>query len=748
MLEPLPSAPPARPPLALPARFRGRWRRDWRLRGELVGDGVATLMADGLWLSGRRTTPARSLAYLGLTLGLWGAVAAACGFVLLTSSGLAFRVGPGWLVLGPLIGLPTGWLLCWLPVAVLRRWLQPRVKVTVPWSAVERLASEGTFLEVVARLPSGVLWGRLRPAWFGRSGARVALRRLRDGGLDQAVGQVTTSRPRSVWVDRVVLAALLVGAGVAASRGLEGWRASHPATVAAAPSAAPVERTAQASRAAALASKRAMVPAGASAAEAIDGVSASGKAVWAAMAGEARTPDQQAEVDEGFLSVVPWDRVLAAVSVQGSLPRIEVLRQRLDGADPSETLGRRALFALAEAYLDRLPPSPGLWSARVEVAEAWLDVKGGTTWTLDGRAVRVPDAATAEIYNAIGRFLLADLARDVEGAVDAGDAPLLATLVVALQLEGHGLSLNLQPSSSTKALIAWGTGDFEYVLNRAWLKAQAAVRDEEAAVAAAKAAGYTLGPGSSSRDGAVRYADVKKDGRVIGWLGLFDPAKIRIDWGFASGATSTRGALLLTSGAYVTADGRPAGLAVAGGRVDNWLLDRSLGGMVVVGDGVHIYDLKGGVRLPGQRRLLRPLDQLSDLYALLDGVRRAEASGFQTHVLAANGKLTVSGDRASPELRERRLLITARYGKNPIVGVLDIPGAHRMSLHEAAVVAIATVEAPPSAGGPGLTVDGVANLDVGSYDILGVWTDDGVQERRGPVGLSEAKNLLRVSRRR
>lgn len=730
-------------------RVRGRWRRDWRLRGELVGPGVATLMTDGLWLQGRRSTPTRA-ALAGLVrLGFWAALAASWGFVLLTTSGLTLRTDNAeWLLIGPLIGLPLSWLVLWIPATLLGRVIQPRVRVTVPWPAVERLASEGSFLELVARLPHGVTWGRLRPAWWGRAVAESSLRRLRDGGLPVAVGAVTTKRPRSVWVDRAVVlsvAGVLLGGGMVLSERL----GSSDAGTGESAQARSVELSPLGARAAALARARLEVPAGATAKTAVDAVSGTTRAVWKELRDAARTRDQQAEVDEGLLSVLPWSRLLDALSMRDSLAWMELLRQRLDGADPSETLGQRALFGLAGAYLDGLPADPGLWDARVGVAATWLSVKAGTSWTLEGRAVRVPDVATAEIYQAIGRFLLADLAADVEDAVDTGEAPLLATVRTGLLLERYGVHLNLQPSSSTKALLAWGTGDFEYVLDRAWLKAQQALRDEEAAVAAARKAGYRLGRGWSARDGAVRYAKVERNGDEIGWLALFDAARVDVSWGIGKGAPRyDNGTLLLTSGAYVTGDGRSAGLAVERGRVDNYLLDRTLGGMVVLGDGVHILSLRDGTAVPGSRRLLHPLDQLADLYALLDGIKRKGASAFQTHVLAANGKLTISGDRASPELRERRLLITARYGRSPLLAVLDIPGSARMSLYEAAVVGLATVETPEAQGGPGLKVEGIANLDVGSYDILGAWDDRGDQVHRGPVPLEQAKNLLRVSRAR
>jgi len=127
---------------------------------------------------------------------------------------------------------------------------------------------------------------------------------------------------------------------------------------------------------------------------------------------------------------------------------------------------------------------------------------------------------------------------------------------------------------------------------------------------------------------------------------------------------------------------------------------------------------------------------------LLEWLRRDGASAFQTHLLAHDGVLTIDSSKSSGELRERRLLVQAAYRGHPIVAVVDIPGAHRQSLFEAAVTAYSALRSPEEDGGPGLEVQAIANLDVGSYDILEAWDTRGNSLRTGRVGLSQAMNLL------
>lgn len=507
-----------------------------------------------------------------------------------------------------------------------------------------------------------------------------------------------------------------------------------------------------AARASAIAREAPMIPENASAEEALSGITVRYQAVVDGLRQRGR--GSWDAINEGFLDAVPWSALIDRVSFKDGLPRLERARQRLSGADPTGAAGAAFLFRFAQAFLDTVPPSAETWLERFQVGEAWIRVDAGQTWRIDGREVRVPDKETAEVYQVIGRFVLADLARHIEEDEASGEGGTLSALLMSVMLKQHNINLNLQRSTLQKGLYAWATGDFEYLTSRAWLKAQQQLRDEESALAAAEKAHYSLRRQWVARDGALVYADVLREDRAFGWLTLADPAKIKVDDVPVDGRSASRQGLadrgtplLLTSGSYVTTEGRTAGLSAYNGRIVNFLLDPKMDGLVLFeGGAVHVLDLRRGGRLPGLDRPLQPLNDLGDLHALIRWIRDRGASGFQTHLLASGGALTIDPSRASAELRERRLLVLARYKTNPIVGVLDIPGANRQSLAEAARVALLVFSTPESRGGPGLTVDAIANLDVGSYDILMAWTDEGALARQGPVDLSLAKNLLRFTR--
>lgn len=55
--------------------------------------------------------------------------------------------------------------------------------------------------------------------------------------------------------------------------------------------------------------------------------------------------------------------------------------------------------------------------------------------------------------------------------------------------------------------------------------------------------------------------------------------------------------------------------------------------------------------------------------------------------------------------------------------------------------------APQDQGGPGLDVVAIANLDVGSYNALESWSDDGRTLRQSWKPLGETMNLVSVARR-
>jgi hypothetical protein len=395
----------------------------------------------------------------------------------------------------------------------------------------------------------------------------------------------------------------------------------------------------------------------------------------------------------------------------------------------------------AAEHLMRARPVRGDYHPRLDLAEAWLQVRLGTTWKRGGLTITVPKEA-APTYDIIGRYLLLDVANHLERDLNAGRAGApwdLNSLAAQLRLLGHDIVIDVEVSSARKVLWAWVTGNWEYIVDRLFKKAQSTV------VGASSMSGSAFRLGEGWSNGAdKRTADLIRNANTIGWVALADPARVRPTWEHygPAGPAQRPDAFLVAAASYVTAAGATSGLAVQRGEVLNYTISPKLGGLVVFSETdrpVAILDLKRGGRLPGLPREIRALRSLEDFDLLIRWLEQHKASAFQTHVLFAEGEPRIRSGQASEEQRERRLLVEGRYRGRPLMAIVDLPGGTGgYTLFQAMEIAHGGLTAQD----PGWEVVGIANLDVGSYDILEVRAEGGDVVRQGPVGVERAHNLV------
>lgn len=409
--------------------------------------------------------------------------------------------------------------------------------------------------------------------------------------------------------------------------------------------------------------------------------------------------------DEAYFDAVDWTAVFDTVNFGGDLQALETLRRGVarEGGEASATY---ALLRVGEAFLERFPAEPLRYSARVRVGQAWLDAP--KRLGLRGEA--------AEPWRIVGRFVLADIGRHLEDDLNGGRIGLVG-LVRSVPLMGElaeaGVRIDLQPSNTRKVLVAWLTGDFEYLFDRALKKGAQALGRSGAFGDVA----YTLDQGVSIGK-AVRMSRLRQDGDDIGWVAQYDGRAVRARW--MLGGAVPGDALLAMSAAYTESDGNTTGVALLDGRVHNWLWKPDMGGLIVVGGngGLDFLDMRRGGTLWGL--FLRPGSSLVDFSTLLRRVQDDGGSAFQTYLLAGDGELRLNPDRSSQEHRERRLLALARYRTNPIYCVVDLPSQglrQGYTLYQAAEIAMNALQTPEPQG-PGLEVLAVANLDTGARDFL------------------------------
>lgn len=422
------------------------------------------------------------------------------------------------------------------------------------------------------------------------------------------------------------------------------------------------------------------------------------------------------------LDAVPWSQLFDVVGFT-DLAAIDDGYRVMAATDPR--MAERFLYALGEHFLERIPLTADQFESRLKVAAVWQQA------STHGHA-----------FDLVGRFVLLDLARQVEGYVNGGGLlRTLEVLPVTEELKRHKIHIAAKQSSTSKLVSHWVTGDFEYIADRALKKLS-----ESLGEAQTSGSQYALTP-RWNPDPALRDRRIMRDGREIGDLVQIDPSVVRLRYevfGAAAGgrvADVPSDARLVAAAAYFDPEGRPDGIAIVEGEPKNDRITVDKDGLIVIvpGGGISMLDMRQGGRLPGESSPIRPLRSIRDYGHLLDWLAENRASAFQTHLLMADQELRIDPARASGETRERRLLVQGERQGQPRVAIVDLPGATGWSLSAAATIVVESIHQADV----DWKVVGVANLDTGSQDVFLVEGPNGLARPTG-VGfpVSQARNLL------
>jgi hypothetical protein len=303
-------------------------------------------------------------------------------------------------------------------------------------------------------------------------------------------------------------------------------------------------------------------------------------------------------------------------------------------------------------------------------------------------------------------------------------------------------------------MVNLAAGNSGYIAQRGGMKLQELVSDASSATAQAARATYRLDLKPAGAKGHWKAGKIQRDGSRIGWIGIASdngtfaraawiPAQGRqLSLQTVSGILGRRRPLAMAAGSYVTSQGRTSGLAMAGGEVVNFAADGKMDGLVLFHKGrLSIQDMRRGVKLPGTSERLDLLSDLSDYQRFIQWAKDERASCFQTHLLAVDNALAIDPDKAASDPRERRLLATIRKGRERGLALIDLPARPRpVSIAEAGAIGLKVLETA------GWEVEGLANLDVGSFNIL-VSTTKSRVDRIGPLPPNQAHNLVVIYER-
>jgi hypothetical protein len=200
---------------------------------------------------------------------------------------------------------------------------------------------------------------------------------------------------------------------------------------------------------------------------------------------------------------------------------------------------------------------------------------------------------------------------------------------------------------------------------------------------------------------------------------------------------------LVTSGGFSNKSKQPEGLTVDNGNIVNAVLMPDRHGLVIVqpNGGIRIINLKRkGFTLPvGYNRLskeLSPLNNLIDYSFLVKWMHNNKATAFQTQLLAYSNEILINKKFAKNELRERRFLalVSDKKSNYPFHIILNIEKSVNM--------ADATEKVFDILRQRNFKIEAIINLDVGTYNILEVFSKKGKVIVKAPVPLKNATNLL------
>jgi hypothetical protein len=204
---------------------------------------------------------------------------------------------------------------------------------------------------------------------------------------------------------------------------------------------------------------------------------------------------------------------------------------------------------------------------------------------------------------------------------------------------------------------------------------------------------------------------------------------------------SSHNVVLATSGGYTTnfnGDIKPDGFTVENGQLSNAVLLPDRQGLAIFyEDGIRAINLRSDIRMPGGEVLESPLKNVLAYSKFLSFCKEKRATVFQTHLLAFGDSILISSTKAPSLQRERRLLALCSDRKGNVTHVIfDIPAKYELALITKEVYNIISSR--------GLKVEGILNLDTGSYDILNVFDEAGniLANVQGPVSITEATNLI------
>ncbi|WP_156921575.1 hypothetical protein [Desulfovibrio inopinatus] len=456
---------------------------------------------------------------------------------------------------------------------------------------------------------------------------------------------------------------------------------------------------------------------------------------------------------EAFLANFPYKVYLESVS----FINFRVLEQHRRFLNTKIGAGDDFLYYLGENFIKIYPISRQNLLGKIKIGEKYLAKKHGVRH------------AQNEAYVSIGYFILSATARTIVEEVKKGVFDLSApdNEKIVVRLRKNRVYLPIDKGTLEKILDALKAGNFDYLGDRMKLKLYEYSEsvtdwldmDSQNDVLASNIQfhnHYRDYPIASGHAVHVYKLTSRADGSKIGYAVFLRRPELNAHYfaykdilGKFRQTQKKQSVVLATTGGFTNNLRQPEGLTVERGKVVNAVLMPDRHGLVLVDDtgGISVVNLKRKIihLRNGPNSLLRitnPLTSLISYSKLLAWCKRFKVTLFQTQLLAYSDKLMIDEQRAKKQLRERRILVLERDKKTSVLYhvVFDIQKSSNLAVIAREIYANRVKN--------GKKIEAMLNLDVGSYNILDVFTKQGkkVPGPSGPVDVVKATNLIVYTR--
>ena len=404
------------------------------------------------------------------------------------------------------------------------------------------------------------------------------------------------------------------------------------------------------------------------------------------------------------------------------------------------------IYNLGENFIKLYPVTSNDLDAKTTIGELYLNPNKGFL------------SGVNTIYEIVGYYILGRVAVKIEDEISQGkfDLKFQSNQNLLKRLEGNKIFI-AQKESTIQKITSRG---YSYIFKRTWEKITEffkPVVDWFGNIFSKKAAHSIIVksnfqqieeqnflPIKNGLDKGVRIYKLTDGNKSIGHaIWLYRPylnVKYYADGNVFVKFKATPKVILATTGGFTNTFNQPEGLTVEDGNIVNAVMMRDRHGLVLVSNqGINVINLKNdNFRLPRSKTIVNPLNSLLAYSELLNWCKYSNATIFQTQLLAYDDSILISTEKAKTQLRERRLLALVSDGKTHEIHhvIFNITESYNLAIIAQEVYKIVKSR--------NKKVEAILNLDVGAYDILKVFDDNGSELSivKGTQQISKATNLI------